>query len=457
MPELPNQPDPLGVPGGDGIVPQASRRKPAFRYDPPPASVVRLGLGAGALEGLIAGWIYGGFGAIFFSILSGGVIGSLIGIIAWRTCRHTSGFIRPFLFGMMIEALGGAFIVLASRFNVPFPIEFWVFIISSFIIVIPFASLYLRLIRREIIAAYRGTIAGAIVGAISLGIMFGGMCGEGFGGIFAIMLFVLGGIGGVGAGTVFGCLVGSLLGGLVGALVNVTRSTIAPTYGGLAAAIGLGIAGHCAGEEMAGDLGGLIGMALGVGYGSLAGIKVGKLATPLLVAVMRCKEEDDPKCPSVLDLSSARQIADAEPIHRALAELLLLAIRSRIQWILLEQREAACIATLLTENASDSYSWPLPPELSLISVLKKMTRIGANGSSALMGRQDRRLHLHLKPHLLEVALAFQTDRDAERIDLRWYDVPDIVERAERISNTLRFIVKARANFDVPVYLGRGSA
>jgi hypothetical protein len=150
-------------------------------------------------------------------------------------------------------------------------------------------------------------------------------------------------------------------------------------------------------------------------------------------------------------LSNWRELADAEPIHRALAELFLLALRSRIQWIRLEQRDTGCIATLRAEASPSSYSWPLPPGLDLLGVLKQGTRIKPSKDSKLLECQERLIHVRLKPHRLEVSLVFQADQDAERVDLRWYDDDEVAKRAERISNKFHFILRTRASIEKDVF------
>ncbi len=454
MSEPPDYPDQQGIPKSDGTVPPTPRRRPFFQPDPPPLFVVRLGFAAGALEGLIAGWIYGGIGAIFLSTLFGAPIGSVIAIIAWRIRRRTHGFIRPFLIGILIEALGGCLIVLTARFNAPMPLECCIWMGIWLSATVPFGFLYLKLLRREILAAYRGTIAGVIVCSIGLAITMGMIGAQENGGIAAAVGY---GFIGVLMGIVAGCFLGSLLGAFVGALVNVTRTTIAPTYGGLAVAIGIGIAGQYVGEVIAGGFGGIVGLALGVPYGALIGIRLGKLATPRLSAMFRQEGENaTPNLPLVLDLSNARELSDAEPARRVLAEMLLLALQSRIQCFHLEQKQddTTCTAAFLTESPPSSHAWPLPLPPSLIQELKKTACIESNCCPKIIDRQERLLHLRLKHHVLDVSLVYQSDFDGERIDLRWIDDPVIAKRAERVAKNLRFIVKKRAEFDTSVYLGR---
>jgi hypothetical protein len=432
-----------------------SHRISAYHPDPPPRSVVYLGFAAGALEGLIAGWIYGGIAAIFPSIFIGATIGSVIGVIAWRIRRLTRSFIRPFLVGITIEALGGGLIVLATRMNVLNAVDLNAPLFFAVTLGLPASVLCLRLMCREIIAMRRGLIVGVIIGPIVFGYLIGAIAAQGMGGNAAILLFILGCISGVLMGVVVGGILCSLLGGLVGALVNVRRSSIVPTYGGLAAAIGLGLIGFYAGEAIAGDLGGLIGVAYGLIYGALLGAKFAKVVAPYQLPFIIHYDEGDPNQLPALDLSDARDLADADPAHLALYQILLLAIRLHCQYIRLEQGDIACTATLTTDSSSSTFSCPLPLYSALIRFFIDPARIEFNGSSGQMDRQERRFRLRLHPHLLDASIAYQSDRDGERIDLCWSYDAAAVKRAERISNLLQFVLKVRNQLMTPVNMGRG--
>jgi len=413
--------------------------------DPPPRAVVRLGQVAGALEGLIAGWIYGGINAVPLAVLLGAVIGSSVSVIAWRIRRRARKYILPLLLCLVIEIFGGVLIVLMAQmvgkqpqpgFALLFPLA----------LSVPLVFLFLGLVRREILAAYRGLIAGVIIGSIGFGILMGVVAAEGFGGKAALMLFVFGAFVGTLMGVIPGVIIGSALGAVVGALVNVTRASFAQTYGSLAAAIGFGIIGLYAGEAAAGGFGSVIGVALGVGYGALLGAKLGKLASPRLLALFSREDERNPNYLPILKLGNARALADADPVHLTLYEMLLLAIRSHFQRIRIEQWETAYVATLLTDDSSATYSWPLPLDPTLIQVLKDLC-------GGLTERRERQLRLRLNRHLLDLCLAYLLDPNGERIDIRWKEDPEAAGRAERISNALHFIMKARASFDAPVRLG----
>lgn len=448
-------PDPRYLYWSDGTAPRTPRRTPIYQPDPPPRAIVNLGLSAGALEGLIAGWIYGGIAALLPSMLIGAAIGSVISVTAWRIRRRAQSFLRPFLLGLTLEALGGGLIVLATRMNNQNPVDLNAPLIVMVTLGLPASILFVRLIRREIVAMRRGFIVGVIVGPIGFSILMGTIAAQGFGGNAAILLFVFGGIIGILMGGMFGYGFGLLLGGLVGALVNVTRTSIAPTYGGLAAAIGLGIIGFHAGEAIAAGLGGL-GVAYGVIYGALLGAKFGKLVTPHLLAFSSRDDEKDPDHPPILDLSDARDLADAGPAHLALGQILLLAIRSHFQQVRLEQYGNACITIARTNSSSSTYSCPFPLCPALMQLFIDPPRIDSNGSSGLADRQERRLRLRLSRHQLDVYLAYESVPDGEQIDLRWNYDPAAAKQAERIAKALRFILKVRSEFMAPVVIGRGS-
>ncbi len=88
----------------------------------------------------------------------------------------------------------------------------------------------------------------------------------------------------------------------------------------------------------------------------------------------------------------------------------------------------------------------MPLDPTLIQVLKDLC-------GGLTERRERQLRLRLNRHLLDLCLAYLLDPNGERIDIRWKEDPEAAGRAERISNALHFIMKARASFDAPVRLG----
>lgn len=416
----------------------------AHHPDPPPRTVVRLGQIAGALEGLIAGWIYGGINAVPLAILFGAVIGAFFSVLAWRIRRRARQYIMPLLVCLPIEIFGGVLIVLMAQGvgkNLPQPgFE----LLFPMMIAPPYVILSLRLVRREILAVRRGLIVGIIVCPIGLSILMGFVAADGVGGNAALLLFVFGAFVGALMGVLFGFVLGLALGAVIGALVNVTRTSFASTYGSLAAAIGFGAIGLYAGEAVAGGLGSLVGIALGVGYGALLGAKLGKLATPYLLAAFSPENKKDPNYLPTLDLSNPRELADADPVYRTLYEMLLLAISSHFTRIRIEQWETAYVATLLTDNSSSAHAWPLPLDPTLIRILKDLY-CGSTGC-------ERPLRLRLNRQRLEGSLVYRSDQSGEQIDIRWHDDPAAAKQAERITRAIRFILKARASFDAPAHV-----
>ncbi len=420
-----------------------SPRASAYHPDPPPTTVVRLGQAAGALEGLIAGWIYGGINAVPLAVLAGAAIGLFFSVIAWRIRRRARPYIMPLLICLLIEIVGGVLIVLNARWigkNAP---QLGFELLLPLVTVPPYVIFFLRFVRREILAVRRGLIVGVIVCPIGLSILMGIVAAEGFGGGAALMLFVFGAFAGALMGVILGIVLGTTLGAVLGALINVTRTSFAPTYGSLAAAIGFGVIGLYVSEAVAGGLGSLAGIALGVGYGALLGGKLGKLVTPHLLAAFSCENKKDPNYLPILDLSNPRDLADADPVYRTLYEMLLLAISSHFTRIRIEQWETAYVATLLTDNSSSTHPWPMPLDPALIQVLKDLC-CGSAG-------RERPLRLRLPRHFLDGCLVYRSDQSGERIHIRWHDDPAAAKRAERVSKALRFIVKARASFDAPAH------
>ena len=416
----------------------------AYRPDPPPSTVVRLGQIAGALEGLIAGWIYGGINAVPIAVLLGAGIGGVFSVLAWRIRRRAREYVMPLLVCLLIELVGGVLIFLMARFVGQNPPQPSFALLLALVIAPPYTIFFLRFVRREVLSAYRGLIAGVIICPIGLSILMGVVAAEGVGGMAALLLFVFGAFAGALMGVALGIALGSSLGAVVGALVNVTRTSFAPTYGSLAAAIGCGVIGLYVGEAAAGGLGSLAGIALGVGYGALLGAKFGKLATPYLLAAFSPENKKDPNYRPTLDLSNPRELADADPVHRTLYEMLLLAISSHFTRIRIEQWETAYVATLLTDNSSSTHAWPLPLDPALIQVLKDLY-CGSAG-------YERPLRLRLNRQWLDGGLVYRSDQSGERIDIRWHDDPAAARRAERITRAIRFILKARASFDAPAHV-----
>lgn len=412
----------------------------------PPGGVILLGVAAGALEGVIVGIVHGGFDRVILSGLWGVLIGVYASIYVWRVRQNVRHMVLSLLLGVAIETIGGFLIFFFTPMFVRGNIGRGVVdCVSGIAISIP-VLLAIQLIYREILGAFRGLIYGMILSAILFMIPMGFIMTQEVGPLFGTVLaIVLGCIIAVLMGIVFGFFVGPVVGALVAALTNVNRRTILPTYGGLMAAVGLGLAGWFAGEAVKKGAGGLVGVCLGVSYGALAGVKLGRLAAARLARRSLGKNEEAPRDPLPLDLSDPREMADSDDIHLLLYYLLLLAIRRQLREVRIEPRQNEYAVSMQDTPLDFARSLPLHAGKGLEQLLKEM---------AGLNRRDSHLQLRIRRCQVEMNFRFEPTLHGERIIMNYRHDPDAAKQGDRIANKLLFIRRARKWFATQLRLGK---
>jgi hypothetical protein len=438
--------DPVGDLALDWQIGRVFWQPASSQNNSPPGGVVLLGVAAGALEGVIVGIAHGGFDCVILSLLWGVMIGVCASIYVWRIRENVRHIVLSMLLGIAIETIGGFLIVFFTPMFVRGNIgRGAVDCVSGIAISIP-VLLAIRLIYREILGAIRGLIYGMILSAIAFmipmcfimvqetGPVFGTAVAIGLGCIIAVLM-----------GIVFGFFVGPVVGALLAALTNVNRRTILPTYGGLIAAVGLGLAGWFAGEAVKEGIGGFVGVCLGVSYGALAGVKLGRLAAACLVRRFLGENEEVPRAPLPLDLSDPREMADSDDLHLLLYYLLLLAIRQQLREVRIEPRQSEYAIAI--QDSSFDFAPPLPLHAGrgLEQILKEM---------AGFDHREGHVHLQIGRCQVEMDLRFEPTPHGERIIMNYRHDPDAAKQGDRIANKFLFIRRARKWFATQLRLGK---
>jgi hypothetical protein len=414
----------------------------------PPPHIVRLGLAAGALEGLIVGAVHGGISCVTFCVLWGLTVGNATAILAWRVRRHTRTLVFSLLMGVVIEALGGLLIAAyAPLFALIFAIfPFWGvvgIIIIGLLIVVPLCVLVIWIIYREIIAAFRGLRAGAVIGAVTLTIV-GGMIGANeFGTALAVAIgCIIGGVGGI----FYGAFAGWFIGAFVGALITTRRSFLS-TYVGLAGAVVFGFTGWFIGGNIAGDGGEAMGVMLGVPWGAIAGIALGVFLTPRSWRGFSLINNTDPFRPVTFDMSNGRRLADlANTDHRAMLVMLVLGqivIGTRKLYLEPEDGEYR-----VAFECPDSTIDPHPP-ISLdigqrvITTLKKIAKLDTAALRESLRRQDGDIRVMVSSHRVDLHMILEPTPWGERVIITFQSDAGSPDAAARVADRLLFVLKAR--------------
>jgi hypothetical protein len=395
--------------------------------EPPPSEVLQVGLAAGAAEGLVVGLAHGGLDCVVVSLLWGTVVGLLFALIGWRVRRRVRTLLLSLFLAFALEVLGVWLILAFVPMLALFPL--WGLasaVLLGIVIGCPFIILILTLIPREILAAFRGLIAGAILGTLALAVVGGCLAFQEFNSVTAATLGCL--LGAI-TGLIDGILAGAILGAVVGALMNVDRRTFAPTYGSLAATVGLGVVGWLTGGEIAGEDGSAIGVLLGVAYGPWVGIKLGqRLAAGLAGEV-----------PS-LDLSNPSRLADGSELRSVLLLTLLTALWRQARELHLEPQGASYRLHSVPPVLEDLAAPPAAVATEMIDLLKQLADIDPGVATEI----DRRLRIGRGQ--LDVHLRFEPAVEGERVTIYWGDAGDAAEAARAVGERLLFILRARRWF-----------
>jgi hypothetical protein len=415
----------------------------------PPSRIVRLGLAAGALEGLIVGAVHGGIPCVILCVLWGLAVGSSIAILAWRVRRHTRTLVFSLLMGVVIEALGGLLIaayapLFAFLFAIVPPWKVAGLIIAGLLIAVPVCVLAIWLIYREILAAFRGLRAGAVIGAVALTIV-GGMIGaREFGTAWAVAIgCIIGGVGGI----FYGAIAGWIIGTLGGTLINTTRRTFLPTYVGLAGAIVFGFAGWFIGGNIAGDDGAAMGVLLGVPWGAVAGIAFGAFLTPRSWRGLSIINNTDPFCPVTFDMSDGRLLADlANTDHQTLLIMLVIGqIALGTRKLCLEPEEDEYrIALECPDSTLDPHS-PISLDMGqkVITALRKIAKLDTAANSESVRRQEGGIRVMVSSDRVDLHMIFEPTPWGERVTITFQSDAGAADAAARVCVRFLFVLKAR--------------